>query len=64
MHAAGYKKVYNVLLKKAERKTKVKSTVQSILRDMGPPEGSIFDPAVVWEKEKERRRVDGAAEGE
>jgi ATP-dependent RNA helicase DDX60 len=36
-----------------------------ILRDMAPPEGSIFDPAKKWEEEKKRRAkasVDQAAE--
>lgn len=34
---------------------KQKSSIPIILRDMAPPEGSIFDPARKWEEEKERR---------
>ena len=34
---------------------KQKSSIPIILRDMAPPEGSIFDPAKKWEEEKERR---------
>lgn len=36
--------------------TKQRSSIPLILRDMAPPEGSIFDPAKKWEEEKERRR--------
>jgi ATP-dependent RNA helicase DDX60 len=36
-----------------------KSSIPLILRDMAPPVGSIFDPAIKWEEEKELRRVDG-----
>ena len=41
--------------RKAKFETKVKSSIPVILRDMAPPEGSIFDPAKKWEEEKERR---------
>ena len=34
---------------------KQKSSIPVILRDMAPPEGSIFDPAQKWDEEKERR---------
>jgi hypothetical protein len=34
---------------------KQKSSIPIILRDMAPPEGSIFDPAKKWSEEKERR---------
>ena len=34
---------------------KQKSSIPIILRDMAPPEGSIFDPARKWEEEKDRR---------
>lgn len=35
----------------------MKSSIPIILRDMAPPVGSIFDPAVKWDEEKETRRV-------
>jgi hypothetical protein len=35
--------------------TKQKSSIPVILRDMAPPEGSIFDPAKKWAEERERR---------
>lgn len=35
---------------------KQKSSIPIILRDMAPPKGSIFDPAIKWEQEKEARR--------
>ena len=48
--------------------TKQRSSIPLILRDMAPPEGSIFDPARKWEEEKARRlreetanSADGAA---
>lgn len=34
---------------------KQRSSIPLILRDMAPPEGSIFDPAKKWEEEKARR---------
>jgi hypothetical protein len=34
----------------------MRSSIPLILRDMAPPEGSIFDPAKKWEEEKNRRR--------
>ena len=40
------------------RVTKQKSSIPLILRDMAPPEGSIFDPARKWEEERERRRLE------
>ena len=33
---------------------KQRSSIPLILRDMAPPEGSIFDPAKKWDEEKER----------
>lgn len=41
--------------RKAVITTKVRSSIPIILRDMAPPEGSIFDPAKKWEEEKQRR---------
>ena len=43
--------------RKAVITTKVRSSIPIILRDMAPPEGSIFDPAKKWDEEKERRRL-------
>jgi superfamily II RNA helicase len=40
--------------------TKQKSSIPLILRDMAPPEGSIFDPAKKWAEERERRRAAAA----
>jgi ATP-dependent RNA helicase DDX60 len=36
---------------------KQRSSIPLILRDMAPPEGSIFDPAKKWEEEKGHRRT-------
>jgi ATP-dependent RNA helicase DDX60 len=36
---------------------KQRSAIPIILRDMAPPEGSIFDPVKKWEEEKVRRRA-------
>ncbi|KAL3922591.1 MAG: hypothetical protein SGILL_002122 [Bacillariaceae sp.] len=41
-----------------------RSSIPLILRDMAPPAGSIFDPAVKWEEEKERRRIEASKETE
>lgn len=41
--------------RKAVITTKVRSSIPIILRDMAPPEGSIFDPAKKWDEEKQRR---------
>lgn len=41
--------------------TKQRSSIPVILRDMAPPEGSIFDPARKWEEERERRRIAAGA---
>ena len=44
---------------------KQRSSIPIILRDMAPPEGSIFDPAKKWDEEKKRRQkavADGAKE--
>jgi len=51
-YTSGFKKEYDFALKKATRTNKVSSAIPLILRDMGPPPGSMFDPRVVWEKEK------------
>jgi hypothetical protein len=36
---------------------KTRSSIPLILRDMAPPEGSIFDPAKKWDEEKARQRL-------
>ena len=51
-YTSGFKKEYDFKLKKAIRTNKVSSAIPLILRDMGPPAGSVFDPNIVWEKEK------------
>lgn len=43
--------------RKAVVVTKQRSSIPIILRDMAPPEGSIFDPAKKWDEEKERLRL-------
>jgi len=65
MYKDGYVKTYDKEQKRATFATKVKSSIPLILRDMAPPEGSIFDPARKWEEEKERRKgLEKAAETE
>ena len=44
--------------------TKQKSSIPVILRDMAPPEGSIFDPATKWKEEKDRREKAAGIEAE
>lgn len=41
---------------------KQRSSIPLILRDMAPPEGSIFDPAKKWEEEKARRAATAVIE--
>jgi hypothetical protein len=41
--------------RKAITVVKQRSAIPVILRDMAPPEGSIFDPVKKWEEEKVRR---------
>ena len=50
-------KVYDKETKKSTIVFKVKSSIPLILRDMAPPEGSIFDPAKKWAEERERRKL-------
>jgi len=45
-------KTYNKELKKTTVAIKRKSSIPLILRDMAPPEGSIFDPTLAWEERK------------
>ena len=57
MYTSGFKKEYNFALKKATRTNKVSSAIPLILRDMGPPGGSVFDPRMVWGKMKDENEV-------
>lgn len=56
MYRDGIAKTFDKESRKALVVTKQKSSIPLILRDMAPPEGSIFDPARKWEEEKESRR--------
>eukprot|EP00956_Cyclotella_meneghiniana_P007459 scaffold10139_cov74-Cyclotella_meneghiniana.AAC.10 len=62
MYKDGIVKKYDRDERKAVITTKVRSSIPVILRDMAPPEGSIFDPAKKWDEEKERRRQATAAD--
>jgi len=62
MYKDGIAKSFDKESRKAVVVTKQKSSIPLILRDMAPPEGSIFDPARKWEEEKESRRVAGLAQ--
>ena len=53
-------KVFDRDTKKKIITIRQKSSIPLILRDMAPPAGSIFDPAVKWDEEKERRRIEAA----
>ncbi|CAB9496507.1 Uncharacterized helicase C28H8.3 [Seminavis robusta] len=55
MYKAGVDKIFDKDTRKAQYVTKQRSSIPVILRDMAPPEGSIFDPAKKWEEEKKRR---------
>lgn len=46
------------------RVVKQKSSIPLILRDMAPPVGSIFDPALKWEEEREYRRLANQAQAQ
>jgi hypothetical protein len=52
MYNAGYKKIWNAETKSYTRHKLKKSAIPLILRDMAPPDGSIFDPRVAWASEK------------
>mmetsp|Transcript_3270 Transcript_3270/g.7628 ORF Transcript_3270/g.7628 Transcript_3270/m.7628 type:complete len:1263 (+) Transcript_3270:148-3936(+) len=57
MYKDGFDKTFDREIKKKIITVRQKSSIPIILRDMAPPVGSIFDPAVKWEEEKERRRI-------
>lgn len=63
MYKDGYVKTYNREEKRSIVAVKQKSSIPVILRDMAPPEGSIFDPARKWEEEKERRTKEASQTG-
>lgn len=52
MYRDGYAKTFDKETRKATTVHKVRSSIPIILRDMAPPEGSIFDPVKKWEEEK------------
>jgi len=53
MYKDGIAKTFDKETRKAFITIKQKSSIPLILRDMAPPEGSIFDPAKKWDEEKE-----------
>merc|ERR1712087_336789 len=57
MYKDGIAKSFDKETRKAVVVTKQKSSIPLILRDMAPPEGTIFDPARKWEEEKEARSL-------
>lgn len=62
MYKDGIAKTFDKETRKAIITTKQRSSIPTILRDMAPPEGSIFDPAKRWDEEKARRRTIQVAE--
>lgn len=61
MYTEGIDKTFDKITRKAHITRKKRSSIPLILRDMGPPKGSIFDPKVKWDEEKERRRTEEEA---
>ncbi|KAL7569391.1 hypothetical protein ACA910_010476 [Epithemia clementina (nom. ined.)] len=59
MYKDGIAKTFDKESRKAITVVKQRSSIPVILRDMAPPEGSIFDPAKKWQEEKERRAIQG-----
>mmetsp|Transcript_26 Transcript_26/g.77 ORF Transcript_26/g.77 Transcript_26/m.77 type:complete len:1257 (+) Transcript_26:143-3913(+) len=57
MYKDGIAKTFDKETRKSSITVKRKSSIPIILRDMAPPEGSLFDPVKKWEEEKERRRL-------
>lgn len=57
MYKDGYAKTFIKDTRKAITVIKRKSSIPLILRDMAPPEGSVFDPAKTWAEERERRKA-------
>ncbi|GKY96111.1 hypothetical protein MPSEU_000571500 [Mayamaea pseudoterrestris] len=61
MYKDGITKTFDKETRKAFIYVKQRSSIPIILRDMAPPEGSIFDPAKKWDEERERRRLADSA---
>lgn len=61
MYKDGIAKSFDKETRKAIIVTKQKSSIPLILRDMAPPEGSVFDPAKKWGEERERRLAEQLA---
>lgn len=57
MYRDGIAKTFDKESRKAITVVKQRSSIPLILRDMAPPEGSIFDPAKKWDEEKALRRT-------
>lgn len=57
MYKDGTAKTFDKETRKSIVVDKQRSSIPVILRDMAPPEGSIFDPAKKWQEEKERRAL-------
>lgn len=57
MYKEGYAKTFDKETRKSSIQIKRKSSIPIILRDMAPPEGSIFDPAKKWEEEKKAQEL-------
>jgi len=64
MYKDGLAKTFNKDLKKSTISVKRKSSIPLFLRDMAPPEGSIFDPSSVWERQKELDRQKQGADAD
>mmetsp|Transcript_3905 Transcript_3905/g.4517 ORF Transcript_3905/g.4517 Transcript_3905/m.4517 type:complete len:1255 (+) Transcript_3905:202-3966(+) len=64
MYKDGIAKSFDKETRKAVVVTKQKSSIPLILRDMAPPEGTVFDPARKWDEEKEARRKAQSKEDE
>merc|ERR1712071_749788 len=62
MYKDGMGKSYDKEARKAVTAIKRKSSIPIILRDMAPPEGSIFDPAKKWLEHKEQEKKNLAIE--
>eukprot|EP00977_Amphora_coffeiformis_P009193 scaffold2094_cov146-Amphora_coffeaeformis.AAC.5 len=61
---ARHPRTFDKDLRKKTTYVKQRSSIPLILRDMSPPEGSIFDPAKKWEEEKDRRARKAEAQAE
>eukprot|EP00522_Entomoneis_paludosa_P019014 CAMPEP_0172447398 /NCGR_PEP_ID=MMETSP1065-20121228/6717_1 /TAXON_ID=265537 /ORGANISM="Amphiprora paludosa, Strain CCMP125" /LENGTH=1260 /DNA_ID=CAMNT_0013198695 /DNA_START=78 /DNA_END=3860 /DNA_ORIENTATION=- len=55
MYRDGFAKTFDKDSRKTLVTEKRRSSIPLILRDMAPPEGSIFDPAKKWDEEKKRQ---------